>query len=284
MDYEKGKSFGTSSYPPPSYVSDHQEAPAYHNPRFNYAATDSSTLVPATARFPPTFSCYGQWKWKQLYTLGPSSDEKLFAVSFDTKLFSKKQSLFLHGGSSDKAPIIATTSRKAHGWHDRATITLHIDNGDGQEIQLERPENAGWTKSEVRAFRIEVRKGVVEEFQWRTSHGDEIKELAGHSYGWKLVHMGQPQHGGGGGGGEQSFGYTSDGHEVVAVLAHNMSWSMTKGYNFGFLGTGLTGIWGAEWETAAVISGFWLWHLALTKAGASSSSAAAGASAAAAAC
>ncbi|KAJ0164905.1 hypothetical protein CTA2_12925 [Colletotrichum tanaceti] len=280
MDHDKGKSFDNSSHPPP-YTSDDQEAPAYQTPRFNYAAAGSSTLVPATARFPPTFSCYWQWTWKQVYTLGPSSDERLFAVSLDTKLFSKKQSLFLHGGSSEKAPVIATVSRKAaHGWHDRATIALHRDDDDGddgdREIQLERPENASWTKSEVRAFRFEVRKGVVEEFQWRTSHGDEIKELAGRSYGWKLVHMGGRSQPGGSGG--QSFGYTSDGHEVVAVLAQNVSWSVSKWCNFGFLGTGLTGTWGAEWETAAVVSGIWLWHLASQQAGAISSSAAAAAS------
>ncbi|GKT49809.1 uncharacterized protein ColSpa_09990 [Colletotrichum spaethianum] len=277
MDYEKGKAFEAASYAPPEYLDNHQDVPASETPMFNHMTTNTRTLVAATARFPPTFNCYAQWKWKQVYSLGPSSDEKMFTISFDNKLFSKKQSLFLHSGPSNKAPIIATASRKALGWHDRATVTLHRENGDEQEISFERPEDASWTKSEVRAFRIELRKGVVEEFQWRTSHGDEIKELAGHSYGWKLVRMANPQRG------QQSFGYTSDGQEVVAVLAHNMSWSVTKGYNFGFLGTGLTGTLGEEWETAAVISGFWLWHLSVTRAIANSSSASAAAGAAAAA-
>ncbi|KAK1597119.1 uncharacterized protein LY79DRAFT_508261 [Colletotrichum navitas] len=82
--------------------------------------TDSTSLVAATARFPPTFNCYGQWKWKQLYFLGP-----------------------------------------------------------------------------------------------------------------------------------KSFGYSSDGKEVVAVLARSTSWSMTKTYKFAFLGTGLTGTLSEDWETAA---------------------------------
>ncbi|KAK2046276.1 hypothetical protein LZ31DRAFT_462713 [Colletotrichum somersetense] len=207
--------------------------------------TDSRTLVAAAIRFPPKFNCYGQWKWKQLYSLGPSSDEKLFTVSFNTKLFSKKQLLFLHSGPSDKGPAIATVSRKTLGSHHRATITLQGEDGNEQEISFERPEDVSWTQGQVRAFRIEVRKGVVEEFQWRSSHGDEIKELAGHSYGWKLVRMKTQQ------AGQKSFGYSSDGKEVVAVLAHSTSWSMTKGYNFGFLGTGLTGTLGEDWETAA---------------------------------
>ncbi|WYZ42180.1 hypothetical protein EsH8_V_001075 [Colletotrichum jinshuiense] len=269
MDYEKGQSVDATRYGPPAYSGYQEDAPAYHAPRFNDAGTGSTRLVAATARFPPTFNCYGQWKWKQLYTLGPSSDDKMFTVSFDTKLFSKKQTLFLHSGSSEKAPIIATASRKAVGWHDRATITLHRENGAEKEIAFEKPEITSWTKSEVRCFHFEVRKGEVEEFQWRNSHGDEIKELAGHSYGWKLVRIGRPRPGG------QSFGYTSDGHEVVAVLAHSMSWSMTKSFNFGFVGAGQTGIWGEEWETTAVISGFWLWYMQISKTGADGATSAA---------
>ncbi|KAK1989132.1 hypothetical protein LZ30DRAFT_696512 [Colletotrichum cereale] len=262
MDYDKGELCNAVSHDPPAYLDHDQNAPAYQSPRFNHMTTDSRALVAATTRFPPTFNCYGQWNWKQLYSLGPSSDENMFTVSFDTKLFSQKQSLFLHSGPSDKGPVIATVSRKALGMHRRATIILPGENGKEQEIPFERPEDVSWTQGEVRAFRIKVRKGVVEEFQWRTSHGDEIKELAGHSCGWKLVRMVEtPQ------AGQKSFGYSSDGKEVVAVLAYSTSWSMTKSYNFGFLGAGLTGTLGEDWETAAVVSGFSLWHLAVTETG-----------------
>ncbi|KAK2034150.1 hypothetical protein LX32DRAFT_648641 [Colletotrichum zoysiae] len=237
MNNSMEKSHEAASYDTPAHLDHDQKATAYQSPTFNHTTTDSRTLVAATMRFPPKFNCYGQWKWKQLYSLGPSSDEKLFTVSFNTKLFSKKQMLFLHSGPSDKGPVIAA--------------------------------------GQVRAFCIEVRKGVVEEFRWRSSHGDEIKELAGHSYGWKLVRMETQQ------AGQKSFGYSSDGKEVVAVLAHSTSWSMTKGYNFRFLGSGLTGTLGEDWEAAAVISGFSLWHAAVTEASATSA-ASAGASAAAA--
>ncbi|KAK2056388.1 hypothetical protein LY76DRAFT_595226 [Colletotrichum caudatum] len=277
MENSMEKSYEAASYDPPAYLDHDQKTPAYQSPTFNHMTTDSETLVAATTRFPPKFNCYGQWKWKQLYSLGPSSDEKLFTVSFNTKLFSKKQLLFLHSGPSDKGPVIATVRRKTLGSHYRATITLQGEDGKEQEISLERPEHVSWTQGQVRAFRIEAREGVAEEFQWRSSHGDEIKELAGHSYGWKLVRTETRQ------AGQKSFGYSSDGKEVVAVLAHSTSWSMTKGYNFGFLGTGLTGTLGEDWETATVISGFSLWHTAVTEASATSA-ASAGASAAAAAC
>ncbi|KAK2015665.1 hypothetical protein LZ32DRAFT_602310 [Colletotrichum eremochloae] len=271
MDKNEEKLYEAASYDPPAYLDRDQSAPAYQNPRFNHMTTDSTTLVAATTRFPPAFNCYGQWKWKQLYSLGPSSDDKLFTVSFDNKLFSKKQLLFLHSGPSDKGPVIASLSSKTLSSHYRATITLRGEDDKEQEIAFERPENVSWTQGEVRAFRIEVRKGVVEEFQWRSSHGDEIKELAGHSYGWKLVRMKTPPTG------QKSFGYSSDGKEVVAVLAHSTSWSMTKSYNFGFLGTGLTGTLGEDWETAAVISGFSLWHVAAINGSATSASSAAAA-------
>ncbi|WDK14991.1 hypothetical protein CGRA01v4_06272 [Colletotrichum graminicola] len=247
--------------------------PADQCPRFHHMTTYSTSLVATTARFPPTFNCYGQWKWKQLYFLGPESDEKMFTVSFDTEAFSKKQSLFLHSGPSDKGPVIATVRRKTMRSHHQATITLQGGDGKEQEIPFERPEDVSRTRGEVRAFRIELRKGVIEEFQWRTSHRDEIKKLAGHSHGWKLVRMETPQ------AGQKSFGYLSDGKEVVAVLAHSTSWSMTKTYKFGFLGTGLTRTLGKDWETAAVISGFSLWYPAVTTSSAASA-ASAGATAA----
>ncbi|OLN96476.1 hypothetical protein CCHL11_00844 [Colletotrichum chlorophyti] len=287
MSYSDQKSSEAYMGNPPPYYRHNDEVPQYHTPRFNDAATDSRTLIPATSKFPPTFNCYYTWKLKQVYYLGPSSEDPQYAIAYDYKLFSKKESLHLHNGPTNKAPILATVSRKALGWHDKATITLHGDNGEERTIAFEKPEDASWTswsKSQVRAFRFRVHKdGEEEEFQWRTSNGNEIKELAGHSSGWKLVRVGLPEPSAGGARKERDLGVTSDGQEVVAVLAHNMSFSMSKGYKFAFMGTGLTGTLGAEWETTAVLSGFWLWWLSLSNSTTSASSASAASAAAAAA-
>ncbi|KAF5517514.1 hypothetical protein CGCA056_v011156 [Colletotrichum aenigma] len=263
MNHEKGKLAEADAYSnPPPYPGNNAELPDYETPRFNNTASDTR-LVAATARFPPILNCYYQWKWKQVYYLGPSAEEKMFAISFDGKLFSTKQTLCLHNGPSDKAPVMATASRTGMGWHDRSTINVNREFGSGEDIKLEKPQDAGFRKSQVRAFHMKTTKGRVEEFQWRTSHGNEIKELAGHASGWKLVRMMGPESIGGHSK-NPDLGYSSDGQEVVAVLAHNMSWSMTKGYRFAFMGTGLTGTLGEEWEATAVLTGFWLWYQQVT--------------------
>ncbi|KAL0936160.1 uncharacterized protein CTRU02_208375 [Colletotrichum truncatum] len=267
--------YQNNTYQPPAYhPGNNVELPMYETPTFNDSTRNSKALVGATSRFPPTFNCYGQWKWKQTYHLGPSSEEKQFTITFDSKLFTRKQSLFLHHGDSDKAPIIATASRSGSGWVDRATVTLHGQRGNDQDVEFTRPEGAGFRQSEVRAFHCRVNKDYVEEFQWRTSHGNEIKELAGHSSGWKLVRMSRPSPVGGRSKNPE-MGFSSDGQEVVAVVAHNMSWSMTKGYKFAFMGSGLTGTLGEDFETLAAITGFWLWWQQVTKTGTTSSTVAA---------
>ncbi|TDZ54493.1 hypothetical protein CTRI78_v006296 [Colletotrichum trifolii] len=281
MFSSKDKAFDAHNGNPPPYPDNIGEAPPYEAPTFNDTAMDSTRLTAATAKFPPTFNCYYVWKFKQVYYLGPTSDEKLYTISYDQKIFSRKQSLFLHDGPSDKDRMLATVSRQGKGWHDHASITVHRQHGGDVEVAFEPLEHPSWKQAQVRAFHFRTAKGVVEEFQWRTSHGSEIKELAGHSTGWKLVRMSQAQAQAGTAGPsrEPKPGFASDGQEVVAVLAHNMSWSMTKGSKFAFMGSGLTGTLGEEWETAAVASGFWLWWLYVT-ASAGTAGAAAGAGAA----
>lgn len=273
MEYRKSEE--TRNYSPPPYPYT-EDAPSYNPPTFHGAAPDSTQLAPATARYPPTLNLYYQWKLKQVYYLGPDSDNRLHAVSLDSKLFSRKQTLLLHDGPTDKAPVLATATRSASGWSDKATITIRRSDGSDAEILVHRPEDSGFMKSAARSFTISTPKGVVEEFQWRTTHGNEIKELAGRSYGWKLVRM-SGQHQAAPAQKEPDLGFTSDGKEVVAVLAHNMSWSMTKGYRFAFMGSGLTGVYGEDWETATVFSGFLLWWIAQTDAAAAGAAASAGA-------
>lgn len=45
------------------------------------------------------------------------------------------------------------------------------------------------------------------------------------------------------------------------MVAHNSSWSMTKGVKFAFLGSGLTGALGEEWEVMVLMSGLQLWGM-----------------------
>ncbi|KAJ5529274.1 hypothetical protein N7527_002667 [Penicillium freii] len=118
-------------------------------------------------------------------------------------------------------------------------------------------------------------KGTTRErFEWRKSHGNEIRELVGFSYGWKLVRLTGPVNNVAGSRKERARGYTSDGLEIVALIAHNASWSMTKGFRFAFMGAGLTGTMGENWEVVVVTSALQLWFINVQ--GTSATTAAAG--------
>lgn len=102
-------------------------------------------------------------------------------------------------------------------------------------------------------------KGTRERFEWRKSHGKEIKELAtGISYGWKLVRLAEVV-ASARSRKERDHGSTSDGLEIVALVAHNGSWSMTKGFRFAFMGSGLDGTMGESWEIVVVTTAIQMW-------------------------
>ena len=93
----------------------------------------------------------------------------------------------------------------------------------------------------------------LERFEWRKSQGTEIKELAtGLSYGWKLIQLSGPADSVGGKRKEREQGVTNDRREILALIAHNASWSMTKGFRITFIGTGLTGTLGETWEIVTI--------------------------------
>ncbi|KAK1991427.1 hypothetical protein LX36DRAFT_663328 [Colletotrichum falcatum] len=75
MDTKTEKFYDAVGRDAHAYLDHEQDVPAYRDPTFNHMMTDSRPLVAATTRFPPIFNCCGQWRWKQLYYLGPSSEE-----------------------------------------------------------------------------------------------------------------------------------------------------------------------------------------------------------------
>ncbi|CAG8067021.1 unnamed protein product [Penicillium nalgiovense] len=113
-------------------------------------------------------------------------------------------------------------------------------------------------------FEIAVRpKGTTpERFEWGKRYGNEIKELAGHSYGWKLVRLTGPVNSVSGSRKERDRGYTSDGLEIVALIAYNpASWSMTKGVRY-LHACGLDWYHGKKnWEIVMVTSALQVWFI-----------------------
>ena len=275
---------------PPPYTEQMQQTqstaaqvPTYQTPSYNQSFDGSTTLQSATTKFPPTMNGYFTWKLTSTFYMGPSNEERLFAVTTHSNVFSSKPSVVLYNGPTDKHPTLATFKADKWGRTRPGTISLPGSSGTSYAHDIEElmtPSSSSHHTSSVWSFEAPIggKTGTRQRFEWRSTHGTEIKQLAtGHSYGWKLVRIAGPASNSSAGGRrkERDLGYTSDGLEIVAILAHNASWSMTKGFRFAFMGTGLTGTLGEIWEIMTLISALQLWYWDEQKAAASTAAVAA---------
>lgn len=258
-----GKGQCPPSEPPPPFSESgeypaSEQLPPYETPRYNDSTNGSTRLTAATRKFPPKMKGYFSWKSARMFYLGPSANEKLFAVSMHCGGFSGKPPLILYDGPTDKHQILASSKTEKHimSRHLQINIPPRAENPAGTSIPFNSSE---------RTFSVNVRgpgkEPLIQEFEWRKSVGGEIRELAGNSYGWKLVRTVGPSVAASGSRKERNLGYTSDGKEILAIVAYSVSASMSKAIKFAFMGEGLTGVNGEEWEIATVISAMWLWFL-----------------------
>ncbi|KAM0269834.1 hypothetical protein ACHAQH_009644 [Verticillium albo-atrum] len=263
----------SSSNAPPSYSntdkghsyapSEDQYAPSYEQPTY----PGDSTIVPATIKFPPRMNVYLSWKSARTFHLGTSGDNKLFAVTTSWAVMGmKKPLLTIYDGPEKTAPVLAETTPLNYTISQRSTITLPAA-GPGAAPVVVNLKYEYSLKTIVFSFTLAVppppsRKGdppQEEAFEWRSTFGDEVKHVTGggiFSSGWKLVRLWGPENRGPAAKGP---GFTSDGKEIVAVMAHSTSASMTKSALFAFMGTGLTGQMGQQWETVAIASAVQMW-------------------------
>ncbi|GJC83135.1 hypothetical protein ColLi_05973 [Colletotrichum liriopes] len=264
---------------PPSYEEAVPNAvpdalPGYDAPSHDNAAagpSHSTTLVAATSKFPPSLNGYFQWAFTRTFLLGPSAEEKLFAASPRSGFRTKKREIILYDGPSDKHPVLATIGKS---WSAITSVPSTISippRPDSGETRPYETEISGVPfkvdQSSAHIFSVSVggkeagTEPKVEKFQWRSSRGSEVKQLGKtFSYGWKLVRLStQATPAAGGSRSERGVGFTSDGHEIVAILATNMT-SMTKGLKFSYMGEGLKGTFGERWEIVTVLTALWVWY------------------------
>ncbi|OJD29675.1 uncharacterized protein BKCO1_7500030 [Diplodia corticola] len=212
---------------------------------------------PALRVFPATINGYYSWKSSTTIYLGPSKDTRTHALKVHDSLFSSKQTLALHAGPGTGPEHAVMASVQSRGYKDKefvVTASGAAMGGSDAVVQVHGVKTS--MMSEAARFEVDVGYGRVEAFEWRSSHGEDIKEVAtGSSFGWKLVRL--SEHGGPTGMGR---GFANDGKEIVAVVAHNASWSASKGLRFAFLGSGLAGAFGEVWEVVAMASGLKLWY------------------------
>ncbi|KAL2210655.1 hypothetical protein CC79DRAFT_1355301 [Sarocladium strictum] len=209
-------------------------------------------------KFPESFNLYGSWSlsanWNGLWYLGPTKDEKLYTLATGKPL--SKETPTLYKGPDTSGQIIGTV--KVRDEQDVADVYIVVYPYKGSPLKQQLHLIMAGAYNLQHPFEVPVgRDGHMERFEWRNSRGEEVKDLNADRGGWKLVRMaGRNPHAQ-----EPSKGFTSDGFEVVAVAAWNVTKSMTKGMKFSFIGRGATGEFGETWEVVVVLTFLQLYEL-----------------------
>ncbi|KAI1472365.1 uncharacterized protein F4812DRAFT_408631 [Daldinia caldariorum] len=271
--------------PPPPYTAiDSSQAPPY-------AAACGSSQAPPVAgasaiagvrnRFPQCLNAYFEKKFmSKVFHLGEHAETPLYAVTMHSG-WSGKPLLEMHAGPSESDPVVATAGHESR-WSSgkRTVIQVFPDpasdpggpttsagessSGSGSGSGSGSPGAAkktvhmtqkhSWTRL-WHELSVEVGTGKkvrAEDFKWRRTRGEEVKELDKWGQGWKLVRLS---------GTAAGKNATSDGKEVVAVWTVNGSWSMNKFCKFQFLESGATGVLGDAFALVALVSGLKIWYL-----------------------
>ncbi|KAJ5724276.1 hypothetical protein N7488_002311 [Penicillium malachiteum] len=215
----------------------------------------------------------GYFQWDNISTstfhIGATKKKsKLFAVSTFSNSYSDNPSVTLHDGATHDDPILATFTANKRKRNKPGIFHLPVHPPSFYEMGIVKTMTPHWQGKfrawgPVWSFSAPITTdGTQEEsFEWRCSRGKEVEEIAtGYLDGWKLVRVSGPKRGRGGPRRQRDFGFTSDGLEIVAVVAHNPSSCMAKSLRLAFMGTGLTGELGEVWEIMTVVSALQLWY------------------------
>ena len=243
--------------------------------------------------FPNSFSVSrapksSSWSKTKIYHLG-SPDVTLYTCK-EVVAWSGKTSISLHtGATAETDPIASSASGSA--WRTDTTVTIPISTvsttslSSGSEINEPFRKHTSLTH-ETWDFVCPIGSGKerqVEKFEWRRSHGDETASLRDgkSTYGWKLIRLHSNESNAASSDGQVS-GHSSDGKEVVAVWTDDsLTWFRgdEKGVvgKFEFIGSGVDGGLGEQWQLFAVVSALHMRQVGLQQAQSTGSSAAANA-------
>lgn len=125
-----------------------------------------------------------------------------------------------------------------------------LDDDDGRNVKV-GVRAAMLDVFPAHRFSVAVGHGLVENFEWRHTFGEEVGDLiGGPAAGWKLVRTGSPS--------GAAKAQTSDGKEVVAVWVSGRR-ELKEAMKFRFLNSGASEELGATFEYAAVMSALGMW-------------------------
>ncbi|KAI2634761.1 hypothetical protein GGS26DRAFT_523612 [Hypomontagnella submonticulosa] len=275
-----GSSYGhddDSAVPPPYVAIDNHVtgAPRFPmssyetEPPYTYEAehgSSSSRVAGVNSKFPQSINAYMSMKFTRTFHLGEHADNPLFAVETHTG-WSGKPLLTLHSGPTESAPVLATARHEGKLCTGKTVIFTIFpdparDTGEQSTTFVMRREHS-WKHPTVMTYQFSVEVGLgkdvrMEDFEWRHSRSNEVRNLDKYSWGWKLVRL-DSSSGKGGERASRSAGETSDGKEVVAAWSMNSGWSRNKAFKFQYLESGATGVLGEKFATAALMTGLKFW-------------------------
>jgi len=206
--------------------------------------------------------------------IGAEKGGRDFAVTVPSRMncFAHR-AITLRDGSAKDSPALVSVKSQKGSLGRRSVISLPStgEKDPGQDIV-----GAFGPGGSSKGFDVTLENGTVEHFEWRKSKGDEVKNLASGSQGWKLVRMNSPYTLAGG---QAEFppGYTSDGREIVAVAAYPKMFRNSP--RFEFLGSGARGEMGVRFELVAAISFVHMYEIAMQQGSGAGAAAGGGASA-----
>lgn len=270
---------------PPAYTSaagSQLDVPPYEGRKSSSSSLDE-VLPHKPGKIPGAINAYWPNKMSRKFHLGEHNDKPLFAGKVSSGWSRSKPELTIFDGpDSGTCPMLAAITRVSMFGGKKYDISLPPLPGSGSSEHTKEllTTSSAWS-AHVFQFSIEV-QGVDsqlkrEDFEWRSTRGEEVRGLGSKwTRGWKLVRMSSEAfRGPGGERHERDEGTTSDGKEIVAVWAHNSSWSMTKAFKFRFQGSALAGVLGERFDIMALATAVHMWHQELAANAASSSAAAA---------
>jgi len=217
---------------------------------------------------PPVIRVTQKKSWKEIICfLSEPGADPLYCINLPDGLWGN---MTLHDGPDPTSPPLAHAVGEGRGRVDSG-ITLPVLPGAEGDPTANK-EILRWRvgKKETFWFAMDVGQGAdrrLERFEWRRSHGDEVKSIGESSWGWKLVRLGATRAGAGShddsdhGDVNHTTGRASDGKEVVAVWADSKSWkTLTKVGELHLCGSGSTGELGTSWALMVVMSCMCIWQ------------------------
>jgi hypothetical protein len=199
---------------------------------------------------------------KILVHISEPEKEPIYSVSLPLGWYGK---MLLHDGPNADFPVLAGSDVEGK-W--RADFSIYLPPIPGSETsEREILRNKGKMK-ECYWFGMQVGQGAsrhIERFEWRRSHGSEVKSVGESKHGWKLVRLGhdadEPDSDNPSEKPDWENEITNNGHEVVAVWAGSGDWkSMSKVGTFQLCGSGATDELGMQWRIMAFMSCLCFWQ------------------------